>query len=529
MAAESRPESRPSLASRSERAAAGRDSRPSEPPQDDDDDVPEFSNTCVAVTVAIIAALVGLVSFWGRSPADPLDTRVAEFKDDEMLRVVVWPGQAGGTHKHRGPNGRDTDWAVFFYRPYCGACKRVWPVFRALGATTNASGRLRFGEVNCVRDRGVCSMQKADKQPLIRIYRAVDHGDGPRAPKMMRRAVIREWSGLLIAYEVVDWFHSLQSGPNAIYDAGAITWPQPDELADAMRRFKTRGKTQHDSSLSRRPADPAGYLVDAELALAHGLTDHVFPHHDMPLEGQRLAAMLSWLDLQASAFPRADVRRRVGALRARLANRPRWERSKFETAVRAQGFDVSPPPDSAWRWCDTSGGRGGYTCGLWVLFHATMANVARPEAPGALEAIAGWVNDFFGCEECARHFAAYLAEHAVDERAGQIGAVLWLWRAHNAVTDRLRTDELKADGASERTRIFPSPSDCEPCYNASKGEDAPVVFDASAEQSVFEYLQEVYCFESDTFVCAGFDDPSKDKKSRLPPPEKPAAEPSAAQ
>ena len=97
------------------------------------------------------------------------------------------------------------------------------------------------------------------------------------------------------------------------------------------------------------------------------------------------------------------------------------------------------------------------------------------------------------------------------------------------MTDRLRTDELKADGASERTRIFPSPSDCEPCYNASKGEDAPVVFDASAEQSVFEYLQEVYCFESDTFVCAGFDDPSKDKKSRLPPPEKPAAEPSAAQ
>ena len=36
----------------------------------------------------------------------------------------------------------------------------------------------------------------------------------------------------------------------------------------------------------------------------------------------------------------------------------------------------------------------------------------------------------------------------------------------------------------------------------------------SSQHSVFEYLQEVYCFESDTYVCAGFDDPSKDTKSR---------------
>ena len=34
------------------------------------------------------------------------------------------------------------------------------------------------------------------------------------------------------------------------------------------------------------------------------------------------------------------------------------------------------------------------------------------------------------------------------------------------------------------------------------------------EHVIFEYLQEVYCFESDTFVCAGFDDPSKDTAQR---------------
>ena len=39
---------------------------------------------------------------------------------------------------------------------------------------------------------------------------------------------------------------------------------------------------------------------------------------------------------------------------------------------------------------------------------------------------------------------------------------------------------------------------------------------STTEHSVFEYLQEVYCFEADTYVCAGFDDPSKAKKSRTP-------------
>jgi len=71
---------------------------------------------------------------------------------------------------------------------------------------------------------------------------------------------------------------------------------------------------------------------------------------------------------------------------------------------------------------------------------------------------------------------------------------------------------LRADRASERAeRGFPPAADCESCYNATDG-------DGAAEHSVFEYLQEVYCFESDTYVCAGFDDPSKEKRSRAEPP-----------
>ena len=111
-------------------------------------------------------------------PVDPLDSKVTAFQGDGVLRTVVWAGRAGDG-QGRGPNGRDTDWAIFFYKPYCGACKRVWPAFRAVAATTNGTGRLRFGEVNCVRDQRVCAMMGAEKQPLVRIYRAyVDAGGG---------------------------------------------------------------------------------------------------------------------------------------------------------------------------------------------------------------------------------------------------------------------------------------------------------------------------------------------------------------
>ena len=95
---------------------------------------------------------------------------------------------------------------------------------------------------------------------------------------------------------------------------------------------------------------------------------------------------------------------------------------------------------------------------------------------------------------------------------GQIGVVLWLWRAHNAVTARLKAaeeaDAVSGEGSSTRVSKFPSDEACKACYNATKGKDHV------EEHAVFEYLQEVYCFESDTYVCSGFDDPSKAKESR---------------
>jgi len=225
--------------------------------------------------------------------------------------------------------------------------------------------------------------------------------------------------------------------------------------------------------------------------------------------------MLRWLELQAETFPRPAVRARCKALRARLAIRSSWEQKAYESAVRGQGFRTLPPADSDYRWCQSglNWGRGGYSCAPWVLFHTTLANVPKGNAAFALQAIALWVNDFFGCDECARHFIQYYEEHEGEQvNNNQIETVLWLWNAHNAVTARLKAseeaDSAFEDGVSTRLSRYPTETSCEPCYNASKGEAF------HEPHSVFEYLQEVYCFESDTFVCSAFDDPSKGTEGR---------------
>lgn len=60
-----------------------------------------------------------------------------------FVREVLSP--RNGAHA----NGASTVWAVYFYKPYCGACRRLRPVVEGLGSTVTADD-LRFAAVDCV-------------------------------------------------------------------------------------------------------------------------------------------------------------------------------------------------------------------------------------------------------------------------------------------------------------------------------------------------------------------------------------------
>ena len=79
----------------------------------------------------------------------------------------------------------------------------------------------------------------------------------------------------------------------------------------------------------------------------------------------------------------------------------------------------------------------GYPCGLWLLFHTLVAHSVDASAVATLRAIRGYVQHFFGCNACARHFAGMASDEALEGIDRTDAAALWLWRAHNAVNMRL--------------------------------------------------------------------------------------------
>ena len=71
--------------------------------------------------------------------------------------------------------------------------------------------------------------------------------------------------------------------------------------------------------------------------------------------------------------------------------------------------------------------------------------------------------------------------------------------------------------------LWPSVEVCPTCYkedvrgNESVASTVTSTVDKESQweqHNVFEYHQEAFCFESDSFVCSGFDDTSRDKATR---------------
>ncbi|MGH0171808.1 UNVERIFIED_CONTAM: hypothetical protein FKN15_061965 [Acipenser sinensis] len=88
-----------------------------------------------------------------------------------------------------------------------------------------------------------------------------------------------------------------------------------------------------------------------------------------------------------------------------------------------------------------------YPCSLWTLFHTLTVQAAeRPDAlantgleenaQAVLQTMRRYIGSFFGCQECGRHFEE-MAKESMDQVTTHNEAVLWLWRKHNTVNNRL--------------------------------------------------------------------------------------------
>ncbi|KAH8369586.1 hypothetical protein KR093_000230 [Drosophila rubida] len=112
----------------------------------------------------------------------------------------------------------------------------------------------------------------------------------------------------------------------------------------------------------------------------------------------------------------------------------------------------------------------GFSCSLWTLFHFMSVQAATNEGAQdpleVLQAMHGYIKNFFGCTDCSEHFQAMASRRKIWNVGSKDEAVLWLWQAHNEVNLRLAGDATE-DSQFPKVQ-FPTVSSCTQCrHNAT--------------------------------------------------------------
>ncbi|KAH8348370.1 hypothetical protein KR084_006818 [Drosophila pseudotakahashii] len=169
--------------------------------------------------------------------------------------------------------------------------------------------------------------------------------------------------------------------------------------------------------------------------------------------------------------------------------------SQFEEELKRLESQLSPVYSSShFVGCAGSSARlRGYSCSLWTLFHfMTVQAVGNEESQDPLEvlqAMHGYIRNFFGCTECSEHFQAMASRRKIWSVPNKEEAVLWLWAAHNEVNQRLAGDATEDPEFPKKQ--FPSPDSCSECYRTpdTKSENLEIEWNKDA---VLGFLKNIH-------------------------------------
>ncbi|EDW84341.1 uncharacterized protein Dwil_GK14087, isoform A [Drosophila willistoni] len=137
----------------------------------------------------------------------------------------------------------------------------------------------------------------------------------------------------------------------------------------------------------------------------------------------------------------------------------------------------------------------GFSCSLWTLFHFMTVQASQNDDTSdpleVLQAMHGYIKNFFGCTDCADHFQAMASRRKIWSVPNKDEAILWLWAAHNEVNQRLAGDATE-DPQYPKIQ-YPSTSSCVQCYR--NGADQPVVEHLAInwnKDAVLGFLKNIY-------------------------------------
>lgn len=298
---------------------------------------------------------------------------------------------------------------------------------------------------------------------------------------------------------IVDYM--IARGVNVVAEVSSTTQvPATRETQQSAKSHEERGTTSR-----RKTAGDHLYQLDLENALRYSL------NHEIPLtkvvDGEKLRALQQYLAVLASYFPlrgRGGSSAYLRTISDVVGKKSRMTGEEFGRLAKATEKRMTSPVYSgaAHRWIGCKGSADtyrGYPCGLWTMFHTLTVNYALEESgqdesgrgstrmndPAlVLSAMRGYITNFFGCDDCARHFASMADALKLDARTRDDG-VLWLWRAHNRVNARLSGDETEDP---EHKKIqYPAAEHCAACRFANG---------SWHEEEVLRYLKRKYSYSN---------------------------------
>ncbi|XP_051144700.1 sulfhydryl oxidase 2-like isoform X2 [Andrographis paniculata] len=163
------------------------------------------------------------------------------------------------------------------------------------------------------------------------------------------------------------------------------------------------------------------------------------------------------------------------------------------------GNDV---PRGYWMFCRGSRNETrGFSCGLWVLLHSLSVRVSDGETEMAFTTICDFIHNFFICEECRQHFNEMCSSVSNPFKKSR-DLILWLWKAHNKVNERLMKEEASADTGDPMfpKMIWPARQLCPSCYRSKSSKDDDKNEIDWDEDEVYKFLIGYYRETLATFV-----------------------------
>ncbi|KAL1495641.1 hypothetical protein AB1Y20_016508 [Prymnesium parvum] len=377
---------------------------------------------------------------------------------------------------------------VEYYSAWCGHCQHFQPTYEAIAASAKAAlPSLLVGAINCPSHEAACAEAAVGSFPTLVLY---------------ARGQRHVYSGGEDEASILAWAREKLPPPadGTPAEAAEATPPPPRrEEGKLLPRVPIVPVPTQDIITAARQSLlevanarlVATKQVNSELANTESHKDGLGAllgwlralHYQLPREWDGGATAASVAELQAMLHGRLTVPKRA-----------EW----LQMLDRVNAGEANRKHE--WVLCNSSNPQlHAYPCSMWLLFHSLVEHSTETTAMTTLDAIVGYVIHFFGCEECATHFAAMAATReyslrTMSERGGRERAALWLWHAHNVVNLRLAAAPDKALAEFAKGE-WPATAECAACKKVTLSHHGAKPSVGWDRKQVSQYLSLAYCLE----------------------------------